>query len=568
MLLALSFACTLFSWYPTTAWSQFPTHQWSQRFGGDDRTCDEGLGVAVDAAGNVLVTGFFVDAVDFGGGPLACEGFSDIFIAKYDAFGAHLWSRRFGDAGFFSSGLAVAADNDGSVLATGRFGGTVDFGGGPLTSQGYSDAFVAKYNADGVHLWSERFGDIYTDCGSDIAVDGGGNIVVTGQFRGTVDFGGGPLTSAGDHDVFVARYDGAGVHLWSRRFGGELMDLSEAVAIDGGGNIVVTGSFQDSSDFGGGPLGSAGYHDIFLAKYDAGGTHLWSARFGDTVNDYGRDVAVDGAGNVLVTGEFRGIVNFGGVPLSSAGNEDIFLAKLNAGGGHVWSRRFGDASHAQAGFAVAADGDDNIVLTGWFWGSVDLGGGTLFSAGEKDIFVARYDAGGDHLGSQRFGDTGWEAGFDVATDGAGGTILTGAYEVSIDFGGGELVNPGGANFGCTDICLAKFGLPVPPRRRTPIPIQLMSVATRSVPYLHALEQNAPNPFNPVTRISFDLPEESHVSLVVFDVSGEKVAVVLNERKAAGTHTVSFQGEDLPSGVYFYRLVAGKYRAVKRMILVK
>lgn len=455
--IAFMLGVALPAWVPATAWGQFPPHVWSERFGGDGKTCDEGHDIATDGHGNIVVTGFFESTVDFGGGALTCEGHSDAFVAKYDAVGAHLWSKRFGDDGHFAKGHAVVTDGDGAVIVTGKFGGEVDFGGGPMSAGGNTDVFVVKLDADGAHLWSRRIGGADVDMGTDIAVDGAGNVVVTGQFRGTVDFGGGPLTSAGDHDIFVAKYSAGGVHLWSRRFGGAAMDIGKAIAVDGEGEVLLTGSFQNTVDFGGGPLASSGYHDIVLLKLDADGAHLWSRSFGGVVNDHGHGVAVDGEGHVLVTGEFRGTADFGGGPLVSAGNEDIFVARYDAGGAHQWSRRFGDAYFAQSGFDIAAGGDGGVVVTGWFWGTVDLGGGTLTSAGEKDVFVAEFDADGAHLWSRRFGDTGWDAGFGVAADGSGNFLLAGAFEVSVDFGGGTLLNPGGASFGCTDIFVAKFG---------------------------------------------------------------------------------------------------------------
>ncbi len=116
----------------------------------------------------------------------------------------HLFSHRFGNTDH-DRGIAIAVDGARNVLVTGFFRGTVDFGGGALTSAGW-DIFVAKYDAAGAHLWSQRFGDTDLDGGGAIAVDGAGDVLVTGRFRGRVDFGGGPLTSAGSRDIFVAKF--------------------------------------------------------------------------------------------------------------------------------------------------------------------------------------------------------------------------------------------------------------------------------------------------------------------------------------------------------------------------
>jgi len=157
----------------------------------------------VDRSGNILVTGYFGGTIDFGGGPLNSAGNSDIFVAKFTADGSHVWSKRFGDTSE-DRGSSVATDASNNVLFTGFFNGTVDFGGGPLTSAGLDDIYIAKFAADGSHLWSKRFGDtLPVDFGLSVAVDASGNVLVTGVFGGTVDFGGGPLTSAGSGDIFV-----------------------------------------------------------------------------------------------------------------------------------------------------------------------------------------------------------------------------------------------------------------------------------------------------------------------------------------------------------------------------
>jgi len=146
--------------------------------------------------------------------------------------------------------------------------GTVDFGGGPLsTPTTASDMFVAKYSASGAPVWAKRLGGTNSEGGTAVAVDSLGDIAVTGGFQGTVDFGGGALTSAGSNDIVVGKYTGGGSYLWAKRFGGTGDDSSLAVAVDDfDGSVVVTGYFPGTVDFGSGPLTSAGSNDIFLLK--------------------------------------------------------------------------------------------------------------------------------------------------------------------------------------------------------------------------------------------------------------------------------------------------------------
>jgi hypothetical protein len=208
--------------------------------------------------------------------------------------------------------------------------------------------------------------------------------------------------------------------------------------VDSGGNVVVAGYFQETIDCGGGPLTSTGLGDMFVAKYSSTGAHLWSKKFGGTGNDNVRGVAVDPSGDVLLTGDFTGTINFGGADLTSAGLEDIFLAKLlGASGGHSWSKRFGSTTRTDIGYGVAVDGNGNVAITGFFAYVADFGGGTL-SAQNTDIFVAKYSPAGAHISSRRYGDPTGQAdvqyGDGIAMSSSGNIYITGHFVGTLDFG--------------------------------------------------------------------------------------------------------------------------------------
>jgi hypothetical protein len=438
---------------------------WSQGFG--DARNQEGTSVAVDGAGNVLSTGYFEGAVDFGGGPLMSAGDGDIYLAKFDTDGNHIWSQRFGDSAR-QWGISTAADGPGNILLTGFIVGITDFGGGPLIGDDRGDIFLAKFDPSGNHIWSQGFAGSYQDVGWCVAVDDAGNTLLTGYYEGTVDFGGGPLPSTGGWGIYVAKFDPSGNHIWSQGFGDTGINWGTGVAADGAGNVLLTGRFEGVVDFGGGPLPSAGEGDIFLAKFDLDGNHIWSQRFGNSELQWGRDIAVDGAGDVFITGQFRGTVDFGGGPLMSAGRDDIYLAKFDSGGNHIWSQRFG-GSDDQEGWSVAVDGLGNALLTGSFEAIVDFGGGPLSSAGDWDIFLAKFDRDGNHIWSQGFGGSDSQNAFTAAVDGAGNVLLTGSFLGTVDFGGEPLTSAGGR-----DIFLAKFG------SDEPTPVLLSQVSAREV----------------------------------------------------------------------------------------
>ncbi|MBI4699649.1 MAG: hypothetical protein HY744_00540 [Deltaproteobacteria bacterium] len=284
-----------------------------------------------DEAGNALLTGWFTDTGDFGGEPLTSPIQGGIFAVALNPGGSHLWSKGFSPGDGLAFPPAIAAAGGGNTLLMGWFSGTVDFGGGPLTAN-ESGFFVAKLDPSGSHLWSKGFGGWEPGATFAVAADGNGNTILTGTSSKPLDLGGGPLTrKAGDSRLFLAKLDPSGSHLWSKRFRGVgYQHRSAAFAVDGAGNVLLTGSFEEAVDFGGGPLTTQpGDRDIFVAKLDPSGSHLWSRRFGDLREQAGLNIVADGAGNVLLMGSFDGTVDFGAGPLTAQpGYSDTFLAKL------------------------------------------------------------------------------------------------------------------------------------------------------------------------------------------------------------------------------------------------
>src|SRR5438093_11968823 len=294
---------------------------WARGFGG--AASDVAYGVALDGSGNAVMTGRIESSVDFGGG-VVCPP-TAVFVSTYAPTGAALWSKCLGGVLGGGTGRAVAVDGNGNVLVTGKFSGTVDFGGGALTSAGV-DIFLAKLSPTGGHVWSRRFGSaLATHAGNGVACDGSGNVLVTGSFESSIDLGGGWARSFAHKDVFVAKYSPAGAYLWSRLAGGIYDDAGRGIAVDASGQVAVTGIFQAAVNFGTGSLISAGRTDIFVARYAPAGTPLGAQRFGGADSDAGNAVAADAGGRSVVTGGYRLRVDFDGTPLAGSGMDDIFL---------------------------------------------------------------------------------------------------------------------------------------------------------------------------------------------------------------------------------------------------
>ncbi|HXJ80395.1 MAG TPA: PKD domain-containing protein [Candidatus Methylomirabilis sp.] len=372
------------------------------------------------------------------------------------------WSKRFGST-LNDIGYAVATDKSGNIIVAGSFMGTVDFGGGPLTAVGGNyNIFVAKYSSTGTNVWSKNFGSTGDNDPGAVAVDASGNVFVVGHFQGTVDFGAGPFTAVntdGSYDVFVAKYAAAdGKNLWAKHYGAGGADAALGAAVDSSGNVVVTGAFRGRTSFGGATfLANPGSFSTFVAKYaGADGSHIWSQNFPSVINypnigdNFGYAAAVDSSNNVLVTGYFIGSLDICGGSLLSAGGEDIYLIKLSSAGTCIWAKRMGGASDDN-GLGLAVDQSGNVILTGTFQGTVSFGGNSFTSAGLTDMFVAKYASDGTHVWSRSAGSSGFDYGYGVGVDGSGNVVVVGSFNGTVNFGGSPLTSAGGA-----DVFVAKY----------------------------------------------------------------------------------------------------------------
>lgn len=417
------------------------TFRWIRRLGGAGH--NGAYSVAVDSNDHIVVTGYFQESAAFGGDRPVSGGHHDVFLASYDQSGEHVWSRRFGASGD-DRGRAVAVDAEGNIYVAGSFEETVMFGDIELASAGACDVFVTALDSGGELLWSQRHGGSGEDRAQAIAVDSAGNVVVVGDFSGRVSFGGSDLVSAGGFDAFVASYDADGVHLWSQGFGGGENDWALAVTAaptaEPPGHIVVAGAFMLTASFGGMSHTSAGQADAFVARYDESGTNLWSRQLGGSGEDNGRDVTVDQEGNVYLIGSFSNAMNLDGFGFVSAGASDVFVAKLDVNGVGLWGQRFG-GDQFDSGASIAVDSGGDLVTTGLFEGWANFGGSDLESFGQHDIFVARYDADGEHLLSHGFGADSWDTGADAASLGEL-TVVVGEFWHTVNFAGASFTSEG------------------------------------------------------------------------------------------------------------------------------
>lgn len=366
--------------------------------------------------------------------------------------GSGLWALRAGDSLIQRGNVVRVGPGGSNILVGGYFDGTLDLGPDVLTSLGQSDVFVSKLDQDGKVLWSRRFGGVSDDNLTDLAIDGMGNIYVTGAFQGVVDFGNGPLTSAGSTDIFLLKLDAAGATLWSKRYGDASSQTSMALAIDPVGNLLIGGSFYGTLDMGSGAMPTAGGTDAFLAKINSMGMTLWAKSYGDAQSQSILGLGADSVGNIRVVGNNLGLVNLGGGDLGTGGNTDIFVAKLDAGGGaHVWSKSFGDLDVQIAFPGAAVDAEGNLIFGGRFTGEMDIGNGPMIVQGTGDhFFMAKLDTSGKAVWSRAVATSTIKQSGAVGVDMLGNALLTSYVDGSIELGMQSLMT------GDDDLLVMKF----------------------------------------------------------------------------------------------------------------
>ncbi len=363
-----------------------------------------------------------------------------------------VWAKQMGGSSH-DTGHYITTDNTGNVFTTGGFWGTADFDPGPgiqnLSSAGMSDIFIHKLDSDGNLLWVKQMGAGSGDWGRSITTDDNGNVYITGVFQGTVDFDPGAgvhnFTSAGFDDIFIQKLDSNGNFLWAKQMGSSGFDKGYSLITDVSGNVYSTGKFTNTVDFDPGVgiynLTSFGDGDIFIQKLDSDGNFVFAKQMGgDSGNDWGYSITIDGSSNLYTTGNFTGTVDFDpGTDLhylTSAGSFDVFIQKLDSNGNFVWAKRVGGI-HFDEGYSITIDGNSNVFTTGIFQGTVDFDPNievqNLTSEGMFDIFIQKLNSDGNYLWAKQMGGSDIDYGRSIITDASGDVYITGNFRDTVDF---------------------------------------------------------------------------------------------------------------------------------------
>lgn len=357
-----------------------------------------------------------------------------------DDTGSHKWSIRLGGTKR-DSARSVAVDKDGNMFVGGLMTGTVTVPGSPTMTAESNDALLIKLTSDGRPVWARNFGGPGPDMIESVAVDGDGNVIVGGGFGEELVIGDHSLAASGSDDGFVAKFDTNGKRLWAKRLGGMAEDNVQGVAVDAAGNVLVSATFRGNVSLGTERFLTEGIDDAYLISLAPDSSFRWIRKLAGPGVDYARSVTTDASGAIFWTAEFSQTAKVGSTPLQSAGNRDVALIKLSADGTPVWATRFGSLADDNV-FDVALDAGGDILLTGTFKETMTLGSIELKSAGEADAYVAKLAHDGVPRWAKSYGTKTEDVGAAITADRFGNVYAGGWFRSSVDFGGGPLKSNG------------------------------------------------------------------------------------------------------------------------------
>jgi len=463
-----------------------------------------------------------------------------------------LWTRTFGgyDGDF---GYSIQQTMDGGYIITGY---TYSHGAGS------ADVCLIKTDANGNEQWTQTFDVSFNDKGYSVQQTSDGGYIITGY----TEYCGGD--SAG---VYLMKTDANGNEQWTQTFDGNDWDEGWSVQQTTDGGYIIAGSTW---------YYSANSGDVYLIKTDANGNESWMQTFGGSSDEHGYSVQQTSDGGYIIAGHTW---SYG------SGEYDVFVIKTDTNGNESWTQTFGGSS-SDFSYSVQQTTDGGYIIAGKTYS---------YGTGESDVYLIKTDTNGNEQWTQTFGGSDWDAGHSVQQTSDGGYIIAGytysygagsgdVYLIKTDangneqwtqtFGGGnndkgrsvQQTSDGGyiiagytgsCGAGSYDICLIK----TEPDSLLPV----MNNDITSVPLSFFLAGACPNPFNPMTKLTYSLRESGAVSLIIYDIQGREIIHLVDSIKPAGLYHTTFDGTNLAGGVYFARMAAaGGFQQTQKLLLVK
>jgi hypothetical protein len=483
---------------------------WSQTLGGS--SVEYGYSVQQTTDSGYIIAG---KTSSYGAGG------SDVYLVKTDWLGSELWSSTFGGDSN-EEGYSVQQTTDGGYIITGR----------TSSYTGSWDVYLIKADESGSELWSQTLGGYDSDCGYSVQQSTDSGYIIAGW------------TSAGAANVYLIKTDISGSEIWSQTFGGGSNDWGCSVQQTSDGGYIITGSTNSFGNY---------YYNIYMIKTDVLGNETWSQNFGGNSNELGYSGQQTSDGGYIAVGQTE---SYG------AGGVDVYLIRLEPEEGYPAvtisltpssTPILIPATGGSFDFNVMATNNEVEPVTFNAWTDITLPDSSIYGPVIGPIELTLPASATIDRDRTQMVPSNAPAGIYTYNAYVGDNLGNVWSEDHFEFeklltGDGSLIGEW-ASYG------EEFG----------------EIGGGSTPALrddYALMGAHPNPFNPTTTISYQLSARSRIHLAVYDLSGRKVTDLINGWRDAGVHEVTFDGSQLPSGVYLYRLKVGNFNVSGKMVLMK
>ncbi len=429
-----------------------PKLDWGTYYGGAND--DVGSGVATDDNGNVFIAGYSNSIQNIASSGAHQTNYSggnhDGFIAKFNSYGVRQWGTYYGGEYVRD----IATDASGNIYLTGicvgDTAGIATKGSHQTTyGGGLSDAYVAKFNSAGVRQWATYLGGEDSEVGPEITVDVLGNLYIYGRTKSITG-----IATPGSHQStapmgpfgFLVKFNSTGVRQWGTYYGNDGFVYEGDIAVDALGNVYITGyTFKGTGS--GTDIATSGAHqkshnggsDGFVAKFNANGVRQWGTYYGGAGDDVCRDIAIDGAGNVFVTGYTTSTAD---IATSGAHQKtlsttqgyglDAFVVNFNSSGVRQWGTYYGGIG-SDYGNGIAVDNLGNVLIVGNTESTTDISSSGAYQTvfrGNQDAFVVKFNPSGTREWGTYYGGTDYDLGRDIVVDRTGYAYFVG-YTLSL-----------------------------------------------------------------------------------------------------------------------------------------
>jgi len=532
---------------------------WGTYYGGTLE--DAGFDCFVDTEDNVYLAGQTQSTTSIvSGGHQNTHGgvgYFDAFLVKFNGNGMRQWATYYGGSGE-DRGNSCATDGSGNIYMAGVTVSTsaiASDGHQNVHGGGAEDAFLVKFNSNGVRQWSTYYGGGSRDNGAACAIDSNGNVLLAGDTESSnaIAHLGFQDTLGVDFDAFLVKFNSSGVRQWATYYGGSAVDDARSCATDNSGNVYLAGETNSPNAIASeGHLDTlGGDFDAFLVKFSANGVRQWGTYYGDNGGDFGYSCATDSSNNVFLTGYTysTSAIASDGHQNEYGGENDAFMVKFNANGVRQWGTYYGGSS-SDFGLSCSTDGSGNVYLVGFTHSTSAMASdgyqNTHGGESDPDAFLVKFNGNGVRQWGTYFGGSSDDRGLTCTSDGSGKVYLAGYTKsttaISINGHQGTL---GG---GIWDAFLVKFND--------------FGTGLTDEGFTHPLLNIFPNPSHNVFTLVLK-NASGDVQIIVTDNMGREV--LMENFSATGNSARSIDMSGRASGIYFLRVQTENGAGVVKLV---